>query len=188
MQLRHAIVLFVNSSTTKESSEQFQSIEGLGVSCIPKCGACRCGKCHPGGKDMTLKEEKEYNLIDNNIIFNPETGRWMASYPWITHPKNLVQNRPIALKILKSIEKRLMKNPDHASLYLRQIADMVDRNAARKVTREELEKYNGPKFYIIHHGVFKPNSTSTPLRIVFNTSATFGKMSMNDCLAKNHHY
>ena len=184
MQLRHAIVLFVNNLKTEGSLEQFQSIEGLGVSCTPKCGACRCGKCHPGGKDMTLKEEKEYELIENNITFNPERGRWMASYPWTTDPNNLIQNKPIALKILKSIERRLMKNTDHALLYSRQIADMVDRNAARKVTREELEKYNGPKYYIIHHGVFKPNSVSTPLRIVFNTSATFGKISMNECLAK----
>ena len=49
--------------------DAFYSIENLGVSCIPKCGACKCGKCHPGGKDMSIKEEYEYNLIESKIKF-----------------------------------------------------------------------------------------------------------------------
>ena len=108
MQLRQATVMFVNSMDDP-NSEKFHSVEGLGVSCIPKCGACRCGKCHPGGKDMSLKEEREYELIRNNVQFNPERSRWMTSYPWIINPNKLVKNRSIAFKILKSTERRLLK-------------------------------------------------------------------------------
>ena len=50
--------------------DRFHSVESLGVNCSPKCGSCRCGKCHAGGKDMTLLEEKEYQMIKN------ETGVW----------------------------------------------------------------------------------------------------------------
>ena len=68
-QVKHATVMHV-----AENAERFYSIEGLGVTCQPKCGSCRCGKCHPGGKNMTLKEEQEYNLIESKITFNTETG------------------------------------------------------------------------------------------------------------------
>ena len=50
-------------------TKDFYSIEGLGIKCKPKCGGCKCGKCHPGGKNMTLKEEREYHLIDENMIY-----------------------------------------------------------------------------------------------------------------------
>ena len=62
--------------------------------------------------------------------------------------------------------------------------DMLDRGAARKVSQEEISKYGGAQFYIAHHAVFKPESKSTPCRIVFNSSAKYAGLSLNDCLAK----
>ena len=43
--VQHAVVL--NTATTIDA---LYTIENLGVSCTPKCGSCRCGKCHLGGK------------------------------------------------------------------------------------------------------------------------------------------
>ena len=54
--VQHATILH---STVK--AEDFYNIESLGVSCIPSCGSCKCGQCHPGGKNMTLLEEKDLN-------------------------------------------------------------------------------------------------------------------------------
>ena len=42
--VQHAVVL--HSVATIDT---FHNIESLGVSCIPKCGSCACGKCHTGG-------------------------------------------------------------------------------------------------------------------------------------------
>ena len=44
--------------------EDFYSIEGLGIECKLRCGGCKCGKCYSGGKNLTLKEGREYHLID----------------------------------------------------------------------------------------------------------------------------
>ena len=44
--------------------------------------------------------------------------------------------------------------------------------------------YTGPVLYVSHHAVFKPGSTTTPLRIVTNTSlknANAG-ISPNECM------
>ena len=45
-----------------------------------------------------------------------------------------------------------------------EIQDMLDRNVARKLTRKELEEYEGP-YHLSHHEVLKTDST-TNFRIV----------------------
>lgn len=41
--------------------------ESIGGSCEPKCGGCRCGNCQPGGKEMTLIEEKELEILKQDL-------------------------------------------------------------------------------------------------------------------------
>ena len=50
---------------------------------------------------------------------------------------------------------------------------MIYRNAAQKLINNEVNSYEGPVHYICHHEILKPGSKSTPLRIVFNSSASF---------------
>ena len=179
VQVKHAVALHAIGGI-----EQFYEIEGLGVTCQPKCGSCKCGQCHPGGKDMSIQEEKEYESMKSNIIFNPARGRWLAKYPWIRDPKELQDNRRVAFAVLKATERKLKANREYADMYSKQMKDMLDRKAARKVTEEELRRYPGPKFYLAHHGVLKLESKSTLSRVVFNSSARFYGLSPNDCLAK----
>ena len=48
----------------------FYKLEQLGVECKPRCGSStiKCGQCHPGGKHMTLKEEREYKIIEDKLV------------------------------------------------------------------------------------------------------------------------
>ena len=73
----------------------FFQMEGLGINCSPRCGSCACGSCHPGGKSMILKEEKELEMIDKGLYFN--TGRWVASFPWNKSQSELTNNRKIVV-------------------------------------------------------------------------------------------
>ena len=57
----------------------FYKIENLGVECTPRCGGCKCGKCPPGSKNYTLKEEKELNLIENNLEYNSQENLWITT-------------------------------------------------------------------------------------------------------------
>ena len=164
--------------------ERFFDIENLGTNCNPSCGGCRCGKCQPGGKNMSLKDEKEYKLIEKNLLFDTEAGRWVASYPWIKSPAELPYNRSSVLATLKSMKKGLAKDKEKSEVYSTQIKDMLNRGAARRVTERELAAYSGPKYYISHFGVPNPKSKTTPFRIVFNSSAKFQGQSLNDSLAK----
>ena len=150
--------------------EDFYKLEQLGVECTPKCGSCRCGQCHPGVKSKTLKDECEYKMIKDKLTYKADQKKWEAGYPWIKDPKALPDNKEAALATLKATEKRLRQNLAHAPVYHKQIQNMIDRRVARRLTKKEIEDYNGPVFDISHHEVLKPESKNMPCRIVFNSS------------------
>ena len=164
--------------------KDFYRIEQLGIEVLPKCGPCRCGECQPGGSCMSLKEEREYKMIEKGLTYDEKEKRYTSKYPYIKDPRNLPNNRSAVFGTLKAQEKRLRKNPDRAGLYQSQIEDMIKRNVCRKVEDIELENYVGPLFYIAHHEVMKESSKSMRCRIVFHSSQKFRGHSLNDFLAK----
>ena len=164
--------------------DDFYNIENLGIECIPRCGGCKCGKCCPGGKNYTLKEERELKLIESNLEYDKQNKVWITSYPWIKDPINLPDNRKAALGKLMATERRLLKNTQHAEKYQRQIEDMVERGVARKLTTQEIQDYKGPVHYISHHDVLKADSKTPPVRIVLNSSANYMGHVLDEYWAK----
>ena len=163
--------------------ENFFDIENLGVQCIPRCGGCKCGTCSLGSNSCTIQEDREMQMIEKGLV--RKESHWEASYPWIRDPALLQDNRSVIFAMLKSLERRLLKNKPHAETYQSQISDMLERNVARKLSNDEVFNYTGPVHYISHHEVLKKDSLSTPCRIVFNSSAKFHGYSLNDCWAKD---
>ncbi|XP_068233584.1 uncharacterized protein [Palaemon carinicauda] len=163
----------------------FFTIEHLGTDCNPRCGSCRCGKCATGNGNYSIKEEKELALIESGLMYYPNRKEWSAKFPWTKDPKLLQNNVSVAVARLKGTEKRLMKlGSDYAQAYNDQILDMTKRNVIRKLSDEEVKNYVGPVTYIQHHEVLKPGSISTPLRIVFDSSAKYMGQSLNSFWAK----
>ena len=177
--IKHATIMHI-----QESMNRFYGSESIGTTCQPRCGRCGCGKCHPGGKDMTLKDEEELEQIETGVSFDQEKGRWVAKYPWVRNPDELPDNRKLAIQMMMSTEKRLDRNSSKSEVFHRQMDELVERGVARSVSKEEILKYEGPKYYINYHGVMNPSSSSTPFRIVFNSSAKYCGSSLNEFLAK----
>ena len=110
---------------------------------------------------------------------------WTVKYPWIKNPADLPNNYYSVFARLKTRENRLRKKGStYAAEYDKQITDMVDRGAAEQLSGAELQGYDGSIFYIPHHEVIKSSSISTPMRIVFNSSASFKGCVINDYWAK----
>ena len=162
--------------------DDFMNSEGLGICCTPRCGSCRCGTCSLGGKNCTLKEEKEHQLIETNLVH--KVDHWETKYPWIEDPQFLPNNRLAAEAMLFSTEQRLRRDPARAKTYQEQVVDMIERGVAVKLSKKEQSEYKGPVHYLPHHEVINENSKSTPLRIVFNASAKFHGKCLNDFWAK----
>ena len=99
-------------------------------------------------------------------------------------PGCLPENRKAAFGMLLSTEKRSAKNNDHARVFQEQIQYMIDRGVSREITKSELEAYDGPIHYVLHNEVIRPNSKSTPVRIVFNISTKYMGHVLNEYWAK----
>ena len=158
--------------------EDFYESESLGIRCNPRCGGCKCGECAVGGKQYTIQEERELAIIDDGLTL--ENQKWTAKYPWKKDPSDLPNNYPAALAMLRSTERRLKKDEKQAQTYCEQIQDMITRGVARKLSEVELKSYSGPIHYVSHHEVMKPDSASTPCRIVFNSSANYMGQNLNE--------
>lgn len=191
IKINHIAASYVNdlvveskASVTKRLDDFF-SVENLGTFCVPKCGNCKCGRCPLGSNKYSLKEERELSLITQGLTHDSISNRWTASYPWIRSPKALPNNFSACLGRLKATEKRLAKRGDaYVTAYNDQICDMVERGVARKLTGDEMKNYQGPVHYLPHHEVLKPESKSTPMRIVFNSSSSYMGHVLNDYYAK----
>ena len=44
--------------------------EQIRISCKPECGSCLCGKCGLGTKAVSIKEEREYRQLRENMFYN----------------------------------------------------------------------------------------------------------------------
>jgi hypothetical protein len=61
---------------------------------------------------------------------------------------------------------------------------MVERRAAKKLTKEFIASWKGPVWYVSHLVVPNPHSLTTPVRLVWNSSQKFRGVRMNDLLLK----
>ena len=165
----------------------FFDIENLGTMLLPKnCINCKDTVSETiDMSNLSIKEEREYQLIKKGLEYDPKGKVWYTSYPWIRDPNELENNFSAALGHLRSCEKRLSKgSKEDVELYSEQINELLRRNFAKKLTLAEMQSYKGPVQYLPHHGVHKKTSISTPLRIVFNSSASFKGKRINDFWAK----
>ena len=60
------------------------------------------------------------------------------------------------------------------------MAEMEEMSFSRKLSEKDINDYKGPVHYFSHHAVLRPESTSTPVRIVFNSCPTYQGHKLND--------
>ena len=64
-----------------------------------------------------------------------------------------------------STERRLKRDSEQAETYWKQMEEMESMGFARKLSKKEIDSYQGPLHYIPHHAVLRPEKRSTPVRI-----------------------
>ena len=184
----------LDTQHVKRQERKYFETEDIGTQAPYRCMGCRvCGDCKKGDilEATSLKEEAEQLLIKKSVTFKPNEKLIVASLPFIADPvKELQSNRNRAKKVLESQLRKLLKDPETK----RQVLESHDKLAnngyscnIEDLTPEEkslMESLPG-EYYLPWRFVTKEGSLSTPVRVVFDASATTptGK-SLNDVLAK----
>ena len=132
--------------------------------------------CSCETKKLSPIEAYEAKIIESSC--QKVGSQWLVPYPWIKDATELPDSRSQAEK--KATERRLVKNPTHTEAYNKQMEEMCEMNFSRKLSCEELKSYKGPIHYISHHEIVKPENMCTPIRIVFNSSASYKEHRLND--------
>ena len=85
-----------------ESIDDFINSESL-----RKSKSSNCKQCKHGEGSLTLKEERENKLIESGLVFRSD--HWETTYPLIRDPNELPDNVAVAVAIMRSTEKCLLK-------------------------------------------------------------------------------
>ncbi|XP_069387954.1 uncharacterized protein [Paralichthys olivaceus] len=187
-QAENETIIWSAATTNKEVFEWFKW-DSVGAACDPQCGGCKCGRCPPGGKEITIGEERDLEKIKECLTYveadkHCGTPHWDAAYPWKGDPVMLPDNQHAVEATFLNTEKRLEKEPEWNAAYREQIHEMVSTGADAKLTKDEINSWKGPTWYISHLVAPYPHSTTTPVRIVWNSSQEFLGLSLNSLLHK----
>lgn len=104
---------------------------------------------------MTLAEEREMEIIRNGLTYvtgddHSAEPHWHAKYPWTEDPNSLPNNKRAVEATFLRTEKQLSREPEWKEAYTSQVHEMVDRKAAVKLSKEILQNWTGPVWYISH--------------------------------------
>ncbi|GFU26422.1 DUF1758 domain-containing protein [Trichonephila clavipes] len=146
-----AINAEINSDSLNQQLQAFWEIE----------------KVDKSSKEQTLEEEiceTQYQ----NTHYRTEEGRYVVQLPLKKDPYCLGNSRFLAEVRLNQLWKKLSKHYELQTLYKSFLQEYIDLNHMQLVA-DPLE--TNISYFLPHHGVFRPDSKSTKLRVVFNASS-----------------
>ncbi|GFX35203.1 integrase catalytic domain-containing protein [Trichonephila clavipes] len=108
-----------------------------------------------------------------NTHSRDDQGRYTVAMPLKEDPSCLGESRQTAIQRLNSLWKRLSRDKEYLSLYEKFLQEYEDLGYMREIKADG----SGVSFYMPHHGVYRPEKSTTKLRTVFNASnpSTTGK-------------
>ncbi|GFV84541.1 integrase catalytic domain-containing protein [Trichonephila clavipes] len=108
-----------------------------------------------------------------NTHSRDDQGRYTVAMPLKEDPSCLGESRQTATQRLNSLWKRLSGDKEYLSLYEKFLQEYEDLGHMREIKAGG----SGVLFYMPHHGVYRPEKSTTKLRTVFNASSpsTSGK-------------
>ena len=139
---------------------------------------------------MTRVESKELAMIKASMEFvkkdpGDEGGVICFHYPAKGDLTQLKDNRAQAIGFQKGVAKKQTK--EERAAFNKEVHDYISRGTFHHITSQEMESWTGVVSYVTIHGVPKPESKSTALRLVSNSSfrnKVSQGVSYNDLLVK----
>ena len=115
--------------------------------------------------------------------FQYDNNMYRVGIPWIDNNPSLPDNYSMALQRLQNTEKRLQKSSDIARTYSDIIDQYMEKRYVGKVPKSEQSK---SRWYLPHFPVLRPEKDTTKTRTVFDASAKYEGISLNDRIHQGH--
>ncbi|XP_073841408.1 uncharacterized protein [Musca autumnalis] len=116
----------------------------------------------------------------NQHVQTDEYGRFIVRLPFRESPTALGKSHAMAYNRFMSLERRLLQKEDIRSQYIKFMQEYEQLGHMQKI---DVGTVSNPKYFIPHHCVLKPDSTTIKLRVVFDASAkTSSGCSLNDLM------
>lgn len=153
--------------------ERFYEFETLGV----QAKDCPCPNIA-----VSRDEKRAMELMESSC---KRLGNlYTIGLPWKKDKALLPNNYRLAERRLFSLERNLLKDKAKAKMYDEAIMDYEKNGWARALSEREVQAGVKPVYYLPHHGIYRPEKKSTPLRIVFDPASQFQGVSLNSLLHK----
>ncbi|GFW91384.1 integrase catalytic domain-containing protein [Trichonephila clavipes] len=125
-------------------------------------------------------DDQAMQHFKSSVRFN--SGRYEVGFPWKGHTQELNDNFSVAEKRVKSLTRRFIRDP---TLYI-QYSEILKEYEYQGIIERVLETEKPTDravFYLPHQAVFRQESLTTKMRIVFDASShEDGQPSLNDCI------
>uniref|UniRef100_A0A8R1E0M2 Reverse transcriptase domain-containing protein n=1 Tax=Caenorhabditis japonica TaxID=281687 RepID=A0A8R1E0M2_CAEJA len=116
-----------------------------------------------------------------NNLNELESGEIEVAFPWNDNKNKLAHNFNMAFVRLKSNFDRLQEK-EMLEQYSAMFSEQLNSNIIEMVT-PEMDRAEGPTYYIPHRAVMKLSSLTTKMRIVYDASShQRDELSLNQCL------
>lgn len=127
-------------------------------------------------------EETACEEIFNRTTTRNGEGKFIVALPRKEHVmEKLGESKNIAIKRFLSLERRLDSDQELKAMYTEFIHEYQLMGHMKQVPEETDSE--APVYYLPHHAVLRPDSTTTKLRVVFDASCrTSTGVSLNDAL------
>ncbi|XP_054745898.1 uncharacterized protein LOC129250288 [Anastrepha obliqua] len=136
----------------------------------------------PSKADMWTTEQRNCEQSYMQTVQRNIEGRVVVKLPFKEAPHCLGQSYATALRRFIAQERRITRCPD---LHQRYIAFMEGYSRLGHMSVVKKVDFDNPHYYVPHHYVLKPTSTTTKLRVVFDASCkSTTQRSLNDILAE----
>lgn len=144
--------------------KQFFDLESIGIRDDPNC----------------YDEDKALEIFNKTVDFRD--NRYVVSLPWRKNWEQLEDNFSVAENRLKGLARRMQCNNTLYLNYREILREYLNQDIIERVS-DTSKPENKPVFYLPHQAVYRQESVTTKMRIVFDASShEVGRLSLNDCL------
>ena len=126
---------------------------------------------------LTTEDKKVVEFMKEKTFYDDENQRYEVHVPWKQSKCSLTNNCEMAKKRLESTERKLGKNPELLNTYCGIIEKYENKGYITKVTDSDQTKW-----YLPHFPVVQMDKATTKVRLVFDASAKFKDLSLNDVI------